>query len=275
MSGIPCEQIAMHGSNVLPEETPLYRYLPVDSYISLLEKQELWLAKITSWHDSHEGMRFDAMKCKEPSHPYAEKTLDNFFATCWSLQTEDKLLFVAERDSQKIFDEEAYQRSVVELATHGSDAMWRAYCPIGGVRIKTTIGKLAGLLSGANLPTKALHAGQVYYDLFESKWGGTLGNKHFASAFLQKRVCFRSEAEFRFLFCASEKIEDTHVKVPIRNLYRFIDEVLVSPAKLSNAAVIHELVNDTLRQIAPDKVKDGRQFCRISQLYGNVGLPRN
>jgi hypothetical protein len=241
----------------------------------LLENQELWLRKISSWDDIQEGLRFHAMKCKEPSHPYAGKTLDNFYATCWSLQTEDKLLFVTDSDSQKLFDEKAYQRSVVELATHGSDAMWRAYCPIGGVRIKTTIGKLVELLSNANLPTTRLHAGQVYYDPFESNWGGTLGNKHFASAFLQKRVCFRSEAEFRFLFCASEDVVDTYVKVPIQNLYCFIDEVLVSPAKLSKEAVIHELVNNTLRQVAPNNVKDGKQFCRISQLNGNVGFPRN
>lgn len=274
MSGIPCEQIATHGSSVLPYETPLYRYLSGSTYRLLLENQELWLRKITSWHDSHEGMRFDAMKCKEPSHPYAGKMLDDFYATCWSLQTEDKLLFVTERDSQKSFDEEAYQRSVVELATHGSDAMWRAYCPRGGVRIKTTIGKLVELLSSASLPTTRLHAGQVYYDPFESNWGGTLGSKHFASAFLQKRVCFRSEAEFRFLFCASEDVADTSVKIPIQNLYHFIDEVLVSPAKLSDEAEIHELVNIS-RRIAPGNVKDGKQFCRISQLNGNVGFPRN
>lgn len=263
MSNIPCEQIVAHGKTMLPADTPLYRYLSVDMYSSLFDKQELWLAKISSWDDVQEGLRFHAMKVKAPDHPYANKSLVDFYASCWSLQTEDNLLFESEKD---------YQRSVDELAKHGSDAMWRAYCPSGGVRIKTTLGKLEELLCSASLPTSELHSGQVYYDPYDSDWGKTLGSRYFASAFLQKRVCFRGEAEFRFLFCAGEGITDAHIKVPIQDLYHFIDEVLVSPAKLSSEEVIYKLKNDTLCQIAPNNVKDGKQFCRISHLYGIVGF---
>jgi len=263
------EQIPSHNNPVLPPETPLYRYLSVDKFKSLLERNELLFAKISSWADAQEGLRFNAMRVKEPDHHYSTRSLDSFYASCWSLQTEDKLLFGSP---------EHYQESVDELAKDGSDAMWRAYCQDRGVRIKTTLGKLEELFLASSLPTSALYSGRVYYDPFGSNWGNTLRHNHFMSVFLQKRVCFRSEAEFRFLFCATDDIPDTHINIPIPNLYNLVDEVLISPARRENKACSQNLVGMTQAIFPRDlnacgNTKNGQQFCRISQLYGNVEWP--
>lgn len=246
------EQIPAHDNSVLPLETPLYRYLSAMAFLDLLANSSLGFAKISSWDDDQEGTRFDAMKMKL-DHPYSKKEKDDFYASCWTLQTEDRLLFRS--------DEVAFQNSVNELAKLGSDAMRRAYCAGGGVRIKTTLAKLEALFCNANLRTTMLYGGRVYYDSDDSKWELT-PKHHPVSAFLQKRFCFRSEAEFRFLFCATERMADTHIKVPIDNLTGFIDEILVSPAKLANKWNSQVLCHTAKRFV---------QNSRISQLYGPVG----
>jgi hypothetical protein len=266
MTNIRYEQISAHGTD-LPAETPLYRYLSQKRFKSLIENPKLSFSKITNWDDAQEGLRFNAMKVRKPGHPYAQRNLDSFYASCWSLQTEDRRLF--ESDGH-------YQQSVDELAKDGSDAMWRAYCEKGGVRIKTTLGKLEKLFCASSLPSSELHSGRVYYDPFGSDWGVTLKSEHFALAFLQKRVSFRSEAEFRFLFCASDGVLDKDIKVPIQSLYDLIDEVLVSPAKAKDKSRSHDLVM-AAQNIFPKhdfaacgNSKGGYPFCRISQLYGRV-----
>lgn len=264
------EQIISDQDSGLSKDTPLYRYLSDKRFETLLINKELSFSKITTWDDRQEGLRLCAMEVKMPEHPYATKNLDKFYASCWTLQTENRQLFESEDD---------YQKSVAELAKDGSDAMWRAYCGNGGVRIKTTLGKLEELILATSLPTSAIHSGKVHYDPYASNWGKTLRSKHFAAAFLHKRVCFRSEAEFRFLFCASDSVKDDYINLPVPKLYSLIDEVLVSPATQKNISRSHNLVHLT-RTIYPENdlaargnIKNGTQLCRISQLYHTLAFP--
>lgn len=250
------EQIPAHDNLILPSDTPLYRYLPAMAFMDLIETKNLRFSQISSWDDDQEGRRFNAMKLR-PDHPYGDKELEHFYASCWTLQTEDKLLFQSQED--------AYQRSVEELEKLGSDAMWRAYCADGGVRVKTTLGKLEKLFCTTKLSTSHLYGGRVYYDSDDSKWDMTPRHHHLSS-FLQKRVCFRSEAEFRFLFCIDGKTSDTRVNVKIDDPNTFFDEILVSPTKPSNPWGAHVLFKAAKRFVG--------NKCRISQLYGGVGQPR-
>ena len=245
------EQIPAHDGSTLPKETSVYRYLSAMAFMDLLATKSLGFSKISSWDDAQEGTRFDAMKLR-PDHPYSDKDLGDFYASCWTLQTEDRSIFGSDGD--------AYQRSVNELKKFGSDAMWRAYCSGGGVRIETSLAKLEALFCDADLRIKKLYSGRVYYDSDESNWSMT-PKHHPVSAFLQKRVCFRSEAEFRFLFCFENRTDVAPIKVPIRILSSLIDEILVSPAKPTspwNSQVLLKVAKGN----APE--------CRISQLYGRI-----
>lgn len=251
----------------LGKDTPLYRYFCRKTFEKFIEDRELWFSKISSWDDKQEGLRTMAMRVKLPGHELANSPLCQFYGSCWSLQTEDDVKFEKE---------DHYRQSVKELANYGSDPMWRAYCRLGGVRIKTTLGKLEELLTEANLPTSNIYSGRVHYDPGRSNWSETLRSSEFVNAFLHKRVCFRYEAEFRFLFCANDEISDDHIKLPIRDLSDFVDEVLISPAIRGKCSEhrAHELKEKALT-IYPMNAKNNQTFCRISQLWDRIGFHRN
>ena len=254
------------GEAELDKDTKLYRYLSTDAFLSLLGLEKVCFSQVTKWDDAHEGMRQELKKVQKPNHEFANKSLSNYFGSCWSLQVEDPRLYISDNDREI---------ANAEIAEFGSDSMWRAYCPSGGVSIRTTQNKLKELFLGGLLNGK-LFGGRVYYDAFGSNWGQTI-NSPFLAGLFHKHISFRSESEYRFIFTPSAEINEVHVDVKIEDGFDFIDEVLVSPATNNLKYRSHSLVNLALGSIKIKggnyNWKEGQKFCRISQLYDQIEFP--
>jgi hypothetical protein len=248
----------------LSEDAPLYKYLSTEAFLHLIEFRRLMFSRITGWPDSFEGSRFTFLSNTNMLTDFPGRTKDDFFAMCWSLQTEDPRLFTNSVD---------HKRAVQEIQNNGSAAMWESYCRNGGVRIATTIGKLDNLIkSKAN--ECAVHRGRVYYEPTDS-WTRTINAPTLVSTLLHKRVSFRYENEYRYILVPDRTTLDPFVTVEVDSIYQFLDEILVSPATSGNKwvsrALYHVGVDLTInRENNNANSKDGHQFCRISQLYSTI-----
>ena len=247
----------------LPGSTPVYRYLSTEAFLFFLEYKRILITKISEWPDSYEGTRFEFLK-RAKNNEFAGIDIDDVYASCWSLQTEERCLFLSENE---------YTSACDELAKSGSAAMWESYCKNGGVRIKTTLEKLRGLLAN-QLLGKDIYHGKVYYEP-SGNWERTTKASSLISTLLHKRVSFRSEAEYRFIV-VGKNITEKRISVPVGDIYDFVDEILISPATTSNRWLSRTLYNIAvgLSISFPERTtinnKQGNQYCRISQLYNQV-----
>ncbi|MGE5444933.1 MAG: DUF2971 domain-containing protein [Ignavibacteriales bacterium] len=215
--------------------------------------------------DAFEGYGYEFFKKATKDHQLANK--DDFYGSCWSLQSEEKSLYE---------DVKEYELAIEELESEGSASMWESYCRNGGVRIKTTVGKINNLLSDY-LEGFNIYRGRVFYEP-ASSWKKTkesYRNRDVVLTFFLKRISFRYESEYRYIIVPNKHIKENIVSVLINNiLYDFIDEILVSPATTSNKWISRTLYNIGIRIPPPssglNSAKNGKQFCRISQLYGPI-----
>ncbi len=247
----------------LPGSTPVYRYLSTEAFLFFIEYKRIMVTKISEWPDSYEGSVFEFLN-RARKNESTGIDINNVFASCWSLQTEERCLFLSENE---------YTSACDELAKNGSAAMWNSYCKNGGVRIRTTLDKLCGLLAN-ELLGKDIYHGKVYYEPSDN-WERTNKTSSLTSTLLHKRVSFRSEAEYRFIVVGKDIIEKK-ISVPVGNIYDFVDEILISPAVTSNIWLSRTLYNIavSLSISYPNRTsinsKQGNQYCRISQLYNQV-----
>ena len=177
----------------LDKNTPIYKYMSVESFLFLLKYQKVMFSKLTTWPDAYEGARFDFFKKIYKDDKYSSKSKDNFFGCSWSLQTENSCFYS---------DREEHQKSEEELQKSGSASMWETYCKQGGVRIRTTIGKIESILEDQTSGFEA-YRGTAQYEP-SSCWNKTLSNTGLISKLFIKGVSFRHESEYRFIL-VSEK----------------------------------------------------------------------
>jgi hypothetical protein len=258
MSNITYENFSSDGDLALDENTHLYQYLSTDKFISLLGLEKIWLRKVTQWDDFREGEYQRYKQFMDQNHALANRRLEEFYGSCWSLQVEDTRLYT-DKAELKLADE--------ELARDGSDAMWRAYCPAGGVRIRTTQKKLKMLLLDV-LPDGHLHGGRVYYAPLGGNLDKTIKSPYLAGLF-HKRVSFRSEAEYRFIFSPNTENKENCIAASTGSNFDIIDDVVISPARADRKEMQNcssALVDITQRRIT--ELSD--QTCRISRLYGVI-----
>jgi len=248
----------------LPQDTPLYRYLSIEAFLYLREFSRLTVSKITDWPDSFEGSRYEFLRMAKKQE-LSDVPKADFYASCWTLQTEARCLFS---------NDEQFGKAQQELSRCGSAAMWETYCSKGGVRIKTTLGKVDNLLA-SGLPNCKIFRGKVYYEPTDS-WEKTINAPNLVSTLLHKRVSYRSESEYRFILLADNPKQESIMSIQINDLFELLDEILISPATSSNIWLSRTLYNiavgvsiDFPRRTNPND-KDGCQFCRISQLYSLV-----
>lgn len=189
------------GSGLRPE-TKLYRYISLESFMSLVEKQALTLTRVNWWDDT-----WEAVLAKVPTlgndgtletrlYSYHER----LYGQCWSLTPE-------------------------------SDALWRIYSPSRtGIRISTSVHKF-NLIQG----THRGYLGKVIYfgskqDLLK-KAKGVVGSNMWAEV-LFKRRAFAHEREVRFLthgdFLREYQSNPTHVNVPIDPV-AFLEGITLDP----------------------------------------------
>lgn len=257
----PC---LLEGEDDLPEDTPLYKYLPIESFLYLYEFNRINFTKITSWPDAYEGARYEFLKKAKKDKEFFEKGKNDFFGSCWSLQTEDLCLYDRLEDHQK---------AIEEIRRNGSASMWDSYCRNGGVRIKTTLGKLNEIIrNGIN--DAQVYRGRVYYEPVDS-WSQTIKTYDVVSALFMKRVSFRHEGEYRYIIVPNSPIEESIIPLKTGNLYDFIDEFLVAPAIPSRKWVSRTIYNICVGiSCHPDyhgiNNKNGNQYCRVSPLYGVI-----
>lgn len=260
MTDIGYEDFVSAGDSALDESAPLYHYLSTDRFISLLGLKKIWLKQITKWPDFREGAYHKYKQSTNQNHPFANTHLNEFYGTCWSLQVEDRRLYS---------DEKEFTLANDELARDGMDAMWRAYCPTGGVRIKTTQKKLKDLLLATLPPGGQLVGGRAYYAPLGGNLDKTIESTFFAGLF-HKRIPFRSETEYRFIFTHEPNTENrgTFVEAGIGSDFGFIEEVLISPAGADSKEThnhSHALIDITQRHTGLSDMD-----CRISRLYGVI-----
>lgn len=249
----------------LQEDAPLYRYLSTNSFLHLVKFRRLMFSRISNWPDSYEGSRYTFLRSVRSQAEFPDKSKDDFYVMCWSLQTEDPRLFKETTDHEK---------AVQEIQRNGSAAMWESYCKNGGVRIRTTRGKLDELFK-AKATNCQLFRGKVYYEPARS-WTTTIKAPTLISTLLHKRTSFRHENEYRYILVPDSPFSETVRAVEVDNLLDFLDEILVCPATTRN-----KWISRTLYHVGVDltinkensfciNTKNSQQFCRISQLYDSV-----
>lgn len=255
----------LNGDVDLPPETPLFRYLSTEAFLYLLTFQRLVFAKVSEWPDSLDGTRFEFLKKVKEDDAIGATPFNDFFVSCWTLQAEERCLYK---------DDPAHLTAQKELALNGSAAMWESYCKNGGVRIKTTIGKVEALLC-ANLPEWKIFRGKVYYEPAAEE-APSPQFPSLVTTLMHKRTSFRSESEYRFVLLAPVEIDEPRESAKVEDLFEFLDEILVSPATSANVWLSRTLYNIAVgvSNRPPQKtcinIKNGRQFCRISQLCKEV-----
>lgn len=246
----------------LPGETSIYKYLSIETFLYLMAFKRLTFSRITSWPDAYEGFRFEFFSRALNDKKFEKNKKDDFFGSCWTLQSEEPCLFEDHRE---------YESAIEELKENGSASMWESYCKFGGVRIMTTLDKLNNLFSTNLQNCKVINRGKVHY---EPKAIYSIEAHNLISTFFTKQISFRHESEYRYILVLNEPKEEGLLYVEIDNLFDFLDEILVAPAKRANKWVIRTLYNIGVGiSIAPHRganVKNGTQFCRISQLYGTI-----
>lgn len=243
--------------NILPDNTPIYKYFSSITAISLFTSESLVFQRISNWKDAFEGFRFTFYMTKTADRKLRNELL--YYGSSWTLQREDKRLYSSDH---------LYAKANIEIEKNGSAAMWEDYCKDGGIRIKTTIGKMKEILSGYK---DMIHA-SVFY---EPGLDFELYPKEKEEHLFHKRTCFRHENEYRFFIKNLKNVQI--VKVPISNMTEFIEEVLIHPAAKNDAwkaqALYRLIANDlSYNYDCNGEFRAKRKFpnCHISQLYSLI-----
>lgn len=245
----------------ITNDTPIYKYLSIESFYHFIYYRTIMFNKINSWPDAYEGYLFNIYNDRLKKNGEDFKSLKNYFGSSWTFQ----------RNNNLTIEEE------LELHQDGSAAMWESYCKNGGVRLKTTIGKVISIINSHknesirnkfNLLNKSVD--YIAKNNFDS-----LGQKPIVNHLFKKRVAFTYEDEYRFLLEAKTNYDKDLLFFKINDIYDFVDEFLVSPAINRNVWIskmlYHYAVNITLEKTdRGTNNKNGKQYCRISNLYGQI-----
>lgn len=256
--------VFLEDKNDLTKDTPIYKYLSLENFLYLLKYNEIMFSKLILWPDAYEGARFDFFKQIHTDDKYSKKNKKHFLGSSWSLQTENSCVYSNKNE---------HQEAEKELQKSGSASMWETYCKQGGVRIKTTVGKIEEILS------KQTNNFEAYGDVVQYEpsnyWGKASNSQNLISMLFIKRVSFRYESEYRFILVSERENKKDRIFFGIEKLFDFVDEYLISPATSNNEWIskmlYHYAVNTSnALDIPGTNRKNGEQYCRISNLYGEI-----
>lgn len=278
------DQFSKHVMAKLDSDTPIYRYINVNKLESIIQNGVISLSLIVSWPDIHEGLyfRYFSDKIAQKSDQNLPK-LDCIFGSSWTLENLTSILYSNESKEFQI-------KALESIELNGTATMWDAYCPSGGARIKTTIGKLEQLLIN-NSELEFAH-GCVGYSPEAYPVG--LATGELLKNLFVKRISFFHENEYRFIgYFNIKTATDSHlstaeneIRLKIEDLGYFFDEILIFPNKHENdagsgsykkAKKLHELCYPLIHKSQFAKGlnptinnKNGKCFCRISQIYNHI-----
>lgn len=195
----------------LPDEVQIFKYIHEAHIKSLLENNNLYFNRINRWPDMMELFLDKLVNPELTSKRYG---------SCWTLH----------KGIEHVVDEGSRQHALDEVRLNGLDSMWKTYCPKGGVRIGTTLGKVRSVLKDyQNATGLSMQEGLVFYKHYKSVTKDLIPNLCFS-----KSPCFYTDDEYRFVITAEDGEAD-HLDIPIRNVAHFMDEILVSPPRPDNA----------------------------------------
>lgn len=189
-----CDKVTL-GTGI-SENTKLYRYITFSQFVSLVEKRQVYLTRITNWNDPWEAALEKVptlMDDGTPKLPLYSHHMDTF-GQCWTLKEE-------------------------------SEAMWNIYSPNrDGVKIKTSASKIfsiEGLTQG--ILAKVEYTDYKTIVVPENEKFGTM---------LLKRKAFEHEEEVRLLvnanFYQGVNYRDSNLCFDIDPI-DFIEEIVVDP----------------------------------------------
>lgn len=244
----------------MPDDTPIYKYMSRDVFFNHFFKNRgtIQFQQVSNWKDGQEGLLKEFIdKCQ------GEDRNIKYLGCCFTL----------EQDMSCALDSSLYAAENDELAEFGSDAMWQIYCPDGGVRVKTTIGKIRSAIGSCDEGIKLIKNGKVFYLPNSLPSSYSISNVDNNSLFI-KRVNFRHEVEYRFIL---EKKGGEKFFLPV-DPFEMVDEFLISPADTEDTKILAKCM---YRNITAEVEKEvGYKFSvgeveskppvRISQLYGCV-----
>ena len=189
--------------------TFIYRIVSQDRLFELFDGQQNALVHPSKWDDPFENLILNA-KIKMPGGDTGDFGFRNdLYGQCWTLH-------------------------------QASDAMWRIYSPNKlGVRVRTTIGRLAGSLSNClgDWARQQCFVGKVQYmttpqmrSFGETFAAGHLSADAVARTLLVKREAFKHEREVRLIYF--EKDNTRHAEGVFRyalDPHKMIDQLMVDP----------------------------------------------
>ena len=202
------------GKDLKPEER-LWRYMSLAKYISLLEKQSLWLARADTFRDKHEGRFPDEMrKSMEKAYEafadndpkikdaadFQDHLVKNTYLSCWHKNLDENVV------------------------------MWEIYGQRNdAVAIQTTVGALRDHIDYSGLSGNFLTLDNILYQIYDQ----IEGVLRYERCFFLKRPHFKFEDEVRLsldTYSIDKPIKNTPkgYTLPIR-LNNLLHGVLVHP----------------------------------------------
>lgn len=214
----------------ITDDTKIYKYMSLPAFIYLRELLHLPIMKVSSWKDCKEGFAFSFLKKfkKESDDPHKESELNEFFGSSWTLGREPDVAG---------FNVNMAQKAEEDIAKNESGLMWESYCAGGGVRIRSTIGKLDKLFK-ESFPGDKMYRGEVRY-----MPSGAIQAKDLVEGFFCKTTPFRTESEYRYIVHSKSNTERLKIMLSLgsSDIFRLVEEILISPstAKWDTRAIYH------------------------------------
>jgi len=187
------------------DDVEVFKYIQYEYICSLFEKKELYFRQIIKWPDMMEGFLDNIV---------SPKTANLRYGSCWTLH----------QGVAQIVDEARKERAISEIRMNGVDSMWRTYCPNGGIRIKTTIGKIrAQIRVYCEKNSIDFDDGMVVYEHHADARRSQIDELCFS-----KSPNFYTDDEYRFIV-TSDGPKGDGFSLVVDNVALFVDEVLISP----------------------------------------------
>ena len=227
---------------MVPENTPLYRYVSFDRFSEMLYEKKLAVISPRKWPDGYENywMKWlDSETGKQSLRDYlaeagtdCDKVFDNVneicrylndmtFCLCFSQAKDAEVLWNAHSDNNRCImfatSEESVNTSIPELSC----------CPIKPINYDPNLGSdYSRFLSYIHI----IDGKASLFDIDE--------------LFLQKRDCFTYENEARLIFRSDKPYENGIIKFDITDLSKLIDGVMVHPAAEDHIVSLVRLLCD-------------------------------
>lgn len=197
-------------------DKPIYRIMPINRFLQLLEEKKLTLVKPKKWDDPFENALLNSVFETSNGELGEFSAKNSIYGQCWTFHRE-------------------------------TDAMWRIYShDKDGVRVSTTPRKLLTALQTAESTFHELRCfiGKVSYlskknllekiqtiDLFNTNGSGI------AESLLYKRTAFKHENEIRLIYTGDDNIN-------ISDIFQFD----IEPDKLLDSVLFDPRMDENLRQ---------------------------